>query len=538
MSWKKISTALISGMLLCAACQTQSGSLSSVQQAQRPLVYPETARGDVVDVYHGTRVADPYRWLEELDSPQTRSWIEAQNEITFGYLQDIPTRQTINKRLTALWDYERYGMPFKEGGRYFYNKNDGLQNHSVLYVMDSLSGSPRVLLDPNKLSEDGTIAVSGMSISEDGRYIAYALSEGGSDWKDWYIRDIDSGKDLPDVVEWSKFSGASWTHDNKGFFYSRYDKPPEGKKLKEQNYYMKLFYHGIGTQQSKDVLVYERPDHKDWGFGGTVTEDGRYLIISVWKGTERKNLVFYKDLTRTGSAVEELIGEFESQYGFIGNDGPVFWLQTDNDAPRYRVVAIDTRNPAKYNWREVIPQSKDTLRSVSLVGNMFAASYLHDAHSRIQIFDLNGTHVRNVDLPGIGSAGGFGGKREDPETFYSYSSFTDPGTIYRYDMKTGSSDIFRRPKVDFDPDDYVTEQVFYKSKDGTRIPMFITSRKGLQRDGNNPTLLYGYGGFNIPLTPGFRVSRLAWLELGGVYAMANLRGGASTANPGTTPARS
>ncbi|MFQ6091723.1 MAG: prolyl oligopeptidase family protein [bacterium] len=489
------------------------------------LAYPKAGKSDVVDAYHGVKVPDPYRWLEDPDSPETREWIEAQNRLTFGYLEQIPERARIKERLTELWDYEKYGLPQKRGDRYFFSKNDGLQNQSVIYTVKSLDDEPEMLLDPNKLSEDGTVALSGRAVTEDGELMAYGLSTAGSDWQEWFVRDVETGEDLGDHLKWIKFSGASWTKDNRGFFYSRYDEPDEAAKLQQTNYYHKLYYHRLGTPQSEDVLVYHRPDQKEWGFGGSVTDDGRYLIISVWKGTLRKNLIFYKNLEDDDSEVVELIKEFEAEFSFIDNDGPVFWFKTDLDAPRGRVIAIDIRKPDRSNWKEVIAQAHETLRGVNVVGDMFVASYLKDAHTEVRVFDINGTFVREVAFPGLGSAYGFGGKREDTETFYVFTSFTDPGTIYRYDMTVGRSDIFRRPRVDFNPDDYETKQVFYKSKDGTRVPMFITHKKGTKLDGNNPTLLYGYGGFNAAITPYFSVSRLVWMEMGGIYAVANIRGG-------------
>lgn len=491
----------------------------------KTLVYPPSRELEQIDDYNGVQVPDPYRWLEDPDSDETKAWVEAQNQVTFSYLNEIPVREQIKQRLTKLWDFEKYGIPFKEGDRYFYFKNDGLQNQSVLYCLTSLDAEPRVLLDPNKLSEDGTVALSGMAISEDGKLMAYGLSTSGSDWQEWKVRDVETGKDLPDELKWIKFSGASWTQDGQGFFYSRYDEPNEKTKLEDVNYFQKLFYHHLGKPQSDDVLVYHRPDQKEWGFGGGVTEDGRYLIISVWRGTESKNLVFYQDLTNPAAEVVELINEFEASYSFIDNDGSVFWFQTDLDAPRGRVIAIDTSNPARDQWQEIIPQADETLEGVGLLNNQFVADYLKDAHSQIKIFDLNGSFVREVALPGIGSAGGFGGKRYDTETFYSFTSFTTPATIYRYDMVSGESTVFRQPQVDFDPADYETKQVFYSSKDGTQVPMFITHKKGIQLDGNNPTYLYAYGGFNISITPSFSVGMLVWMEMGGVYAVPNLRGG-------------
>ncbi|MHC5774915.1 prolyl oligopeptidase family serine peptidase [Nostoc sp.] len=501
--------------------------------SEKPLTYPSSHKSDQVDNYHGTLVADPYRWLEDPDSEETRTWIEAQNQVTFGYLSEIPTREKIKQRLTKLWDYEKYGIPFKEGeslgdgssDRYFYFKNDGLQNQSVLYTLKTLDDQPKVLLDPNKLSEDGTVALSGLSISENGKLLAYGLSASGSDWQEWKVRDIETGEDLQDHLKWIKFSGASWTHDHQGFFYSRYDEPNEKTQLEDVNYYQKLYYHQLGKPQSEDILIYHRPDQKEWGFSGGVTEDGRYLIISIWLGTDSKNLVFSKDLTNPNAEVVELINQFEADYSFINNDDSIFYFRTDLNAPRGRVIAIDTKNPAKENWREIIPQSAETLESVGILNNQFVADYLKDAHSQIKIFDLKGAFVREVELPGLGSAGGFGGKRHDTETFYIYTSFTAPGTIYRYDMITGKSTVFRQPQVDFNPDDYETTQVFYHSKDGTKIPMFITHKKGIKLDGNNPTYLYAYGGFSASMTPSFSVSLLVWMEMGGVYAMPNIRGG-------------
>lgn len=494
-------------------------------QSHEPLVYPVTAKAEQVDNYHGTIVADPYRWLEDPNSDETKAWIEAQNRVTFGYLQTIPARETISQRLTQLWNYEKYGIPFKEQNRYFYFKNDGLQNQSVLYTLPSLEAEPRVLLDPNTLSEDGTIALTGLSVSDDAKLMAYALSAAGSDWKEWKVRDVETGEDLPDHLKWSKFSGASWTTDNQGFFYSRYEEPSEENQFKDVNLNPKIYFHRLGTPQSEDVLIYERPDRKDWLLNGFVTEDGHYLIIVVREGSASKNLLFYKDLTRPDSEVVELINTFEASYDFIDNDGTTFWVQTDREAPRGRVVAIDITAPDPSSWQEIIPQAEETLEGVGLLNNQFVASYLKDAHTQIKIFNLDGSFVREVELPGLGSAGGFGGKRYDTETFYSFTSFTTPTTIFRYDMVTGESTIFRQPQVDFNPDDYEIKQVFYTSKDGTRVPMFITHKKGLELNGNNPTYLYGYGGFNVSLTPAFSPSNLVWMEMGGVYALANLRGG-------------
>ncbi len=488
--------------------------------------YPQAKKVDQVDDYHGTKVADPYRWLEDPDSAESRAWIEAENKLTFGFLDQIPERARIKERLTKLWNYERYGIPNKEGGQYFFEKNDGLQNQSVLYVAAALNQPGRVLLDPNTLAADGTVALSGYAISHDGKYLAYGLAASGSDWNEWKVRDVATGKDLSDHLKWVKFSGAAWTKDGKGLFYSRYDEPNEKTKLEDVNYFQKLYYHRLGTSQSEDALVYERKDQKEWGFAGDVSEDGHYLLISVWQGTDPRNRFFYKDLTKPDAKVVELLPNLEAAYNFIGNDGATFYFRTDLNAPRSRVIAIDTARPAKADWRELIPQAAETLENVSLVGDHFIASYLKDARTQVKVFDLQGKPVREVQLPGIGTATGFGGKRANGETFYAFTSFTSPTTIYRYDVKTGQSVIHRQPKVDFNPSDYETKQVFYTSKDGTRVPMFITHKKGLKLDGQNPTLLYGYGGFNVSLTPAFSIKNLVWMELGGIYAQPNLRGGA------------
>ena len=490
------------------------------------LKYPESPRTDKVDIIHGIRVPDPYRWLEDIDSQQTQDWMEAENQVTFEYLRQIPAREKIRQRISELWNYERYEvLPFKRGGRYFLSRNDGLQNQDVHYWMESLEDEPKVLLDPNKLSEDGTVALTNLAVSEDGMLVAYGLSASGSDWTEWQIREVDTGRDMTDHLKWVKLSDASWTHDGDGFFYSRFDAPEEGAAYKGANYYHKLYDHRIGTPQSQDELVYERPDQKEWRFGGNVTEDGRYLTISVWHGTRRENGIFYKDLQTDDGEVVELLRDFDASYSFIGNDGPVFYFMTDLDAPMSRVIAININKPESPNWEQIIPESSDALQSVSLVNDMFVASYLHDAYSLVKIFDMAGKPVREVEFPGIGTEYGFVGRRRDKETFYYFTGFTTPGAIYRYDMETGEITLFWEPKVDFDQDAYVTEQVFYHSRDGTRIPMFICHKKGLKLDGNNPTYLYGYGGFNIPLTPGFSISNLAWMEMGGVFAQPNLRGG-------------
>ena len=470
------------------------------------------------------KVADPYRWLEDTDSADTHAWVEAENKLTFGYLEQIPYRQAIHDRLTKLWNYERFTTPSQHGGRYFFEHNNGLQNQNVLLVADSITAEPRVLVDPNTLSSDGTVALADTAISDDGKLMAYAIATSGSDWTEWHVRDVDTGKDLADDIKWVKFSSASWSKDGKGFYYSRYDEPT-GATMRDTNYFQKLYYHRLGTAQSEDKLIYERPDNKEMGFAGNVSDDGHYLVIHVWQGTSPKNRLYYKDLTQSDTPVVKLLDDFDAQYQFIDNDGPIFWLQTDLDAPRGRVLAIDTRHPERTSWKTVVPQGTDKLEFSNVVNNSFLLGYLKDARTEVRVHDLSGKLLRTVDLPGIGTAGGFGGKRKDKETFYAFTSFISPTTVYRYDPQAGKSTIFRQPKVDFDSTRYETKQVFYNSKDGTRVPMFLTYKKGLKLDGQNPTLLYAYGGFDISLTPAFSVPDVVWLEMGGVYAQPNLRGG-------------
>jgi prolyl oligopeptidase len=486
--------------------------------------YPVARKSDQVDDYHGMKVADPYRWLEDLDSAETRQWVEAENNLTFAYLNAIPQRAAIRERLTKLWNYEKYGVPFKEGNRYFYTRNSGLQNQSVLYTVTSLDAPPQMILDPNTLSADGTVAVSGLQTSPDGKLLAYSLSASGSDWQEWKVRDVETGKDLSDHLQWVKFSGVSWTRDGKGFFYNRYDEP-KADALKGVNYFQKVYYHKLGTAQTEDVLVYERPDQKDWLFGGSVTEDGSYLIITIYQGTDVKNRVYYKDLKAKDAPVVKLLDDFDAAYSFVGNEGSRFWFQTDQQAPRGKVIEINAAKPERANWKVIVPESKETLQATTFVNNKFILNYLKDAYTQVKIYDTSGKFLNDVAFPGIGTADGFGGKPTDKETFYAFTGFTVPTTIYRYDFATGKSTVFRQPKVEFNPSDFETKQVFYTSKDGTKVPMFITHKKGLKLDGNNPTYLYGYGGFNISLTPAFSVGNLVWMEMGGVYAQPNLRGG-------------
>lgn len=487
--------------------------------------YPETKRIDHVDVYHGVEVADPYRWLEDdvRESDGVRRWVEAQNKVTFGYLDGIPQREAIRRRLTELWNYPKYSVYQRADGRYFFFKNDGLQNQAVLYLQATLDAEPEELLDPNAWSDDGTVALGAHAFSPNGRYLAYSISKAGSDWQSWRVFDVDQRQILDEELDWAKFSGAAWTRDSKGFFYSRYPEPEDGAEFQSANLNQKVYYHRIGTPQSDDVLVYERPDHPDWGFSSAVSTDGRWLVLTIWKGTDDKYRIVYRDLTEPYAAPVDLITDFEHNFSFIDSDGYDFFFVTDLNAPTKRVVAIDVRNLGEP--REIIPAADETLTDCTLVGNQLVAQYLKDARSQVKLFSLAGELVREVDFPGLGTASGFDGERTDTETFYSYSGFAQPRTIYRYDLLTGKSKELRSSEVNFDADRYETEQVFYRSKDGTRVPMFVTARKGIALDGSHPTLLYGYGGFNIPLTPSFSVRWASWLDLGGVVAVANLRGG-------------
>jgi len=504
--------------------------MTSLLDAQS-ITYPPARKSDVVDDYHGTKVADPYRWLEDVDSPETHAWVEAENRVTFAYLEQIPERERIRKRLTALWDYPKYGAPFKKGGRYFFFKNSGLQNQAVLYTQRSLTAAPEVLLDPNALSADGTVALSILAFAEDGRMMVYGTSGSGSDWQEFRVRDVTTKQDKSDHLKWIKFSGAAWTHDGAGFFYSRYPEPAAGvDPLLDVNHNQKVYYHKLGTDQSADRLIYERPDHPDWGFGVEVSADGRYAVYTVWLGTDRRNRIYYQDLgapnaPKLDAPVVRLLDAFDASYGFVGNNGPVFFFQTDNAAPRSRIVAVDTRNPDARSWRELVPQAADPIEGSQIVHNTFVIRYLHDAASVLRLFALDGRPAGDVKLPTLGSIASVTGEPKDDEMFYAFTSFLYPTTIFRHDFKTGQSSVFKAPEISFDASSYETVQVFYRSKDGTRAPLFLTYKKGLKRDGQNATYLYAYGGFNVNMTPGFSIGVLAWLEMGGVYAQAVLRGG-------------
>ncbi|HVO11315.1 MAG TPA: prolyl oligopeptidase family serine peptidase [Vicinamibacteria bacterium] len=510
-------TLLLLALLLPALLAAQAGPR---------LAYPKTRQVDQVDDYFGTKVEDPYRWLEDDNSAETRAWVEAENKVTFAYLEAIPERKAIEKRLTALWDYERFGLPSKEGPWYVFGHNSGLQNQAVLLRAKGLDATPEVLLDPNTLSKDGTVALGSAHYSDDGSLMAYSTAEAGSDWIEWHVREVATGRDREDHVRWSKFSGASWKKDGSGFYYSRYDAPREGDALKGVNKYQKVHFHRLGTPQEGDPLVYQRKDQPDWGFVADVTEDGRFLLLYQSEGTDPRNRIFVQDLQDPKGAIAPFLDAFDAEYGAVGNDGDLFYVRTDRDAPRRRLVAIDRRDPAKKAWKEILPQGEGraVLSSIDMIGERFVVVWQVDAHDLLKIYDKSGRLEREVTLPGIGTVT-VSGRRRDQEFFYAFTSYTYPTTIYRCDPATGQSAVFRQPKVPFDPAAYETVQVFYPSKDGTRIPMFVTARRGAARDGRNPTLLTGYGGFNIANLPAFSPGVMAWLEMGGVYAVANLRGG-------------
>jgi prolyl oligopeptidase len=496
-------------------------ALATSAVAQK-LEYPKTRKVDHVDVYHGVKVPDPYRWLEDDNSPDTAAWIAEQNKLTMPYLSGIGARDAIRDRLKTLFNYERYGGVFKRGNRYFYFKNDGLQDRDVLYVTKSLTDPGEVLIDPNKF-EDKTVALAGTSLSPDGKVLAYSLATAGSDWMEIRFLEVESKKQVTDHVRWVKFSSASWSEDNKGVYYSRYDEPKDGIKSRGANYFHKLYYHRLGTPQAEDKLVYERSDHKDWGFGGGETEDGKYTFVHVWQGTERKNAWFYKPVGSENMI--ELLAGWDAMYNFIGNRGTTFFFETDADAPRSRVIAIDVTNPEKASWKEIVAEAPETIQGASYIGGRLIVSYLKDGRTEVRMFDESGKSLGTVPLPGLGRAVGFHGRQDDTETFYTFTSYTVPPVIYRFDLTTGQSTVFKRPKIDADLTPYETKLVFYTSKDGTRVPMFLTHRKDIKLDGENPVYLYGYGGFNIPVTIAFSPKFVVWLEKGGMLAFPALRGG-------------
>ncbi len=506
-------------------------ALVSTTLLAQTMTAPPTRKGDQVDVYHGTSVADPYRWLEDDNSEETKAWVKAQNAVTEKYLASLPQREPVKKLYKDLYNFEKFGTPLKEGGRYFYTRNDGLQQQAVLYMVKSLNDAPTVALDANTLSKDGTVATTGTVVSRDGKYLAYGIAGAGSDWQEWKVRDLGTGIDLPDVIKWVKFSTAEWTPDGKGFFYSRYDAPLAGAALTGSNYFQKLYYHRLGTEQASDVLVFENKEKKEWGFGASVSDDGRNLLIFVWQGAGRKNGLLWMPL-KDGSfsassnvAPTPITLEFDAEYSPVGMSGNTLWVKTDLDAPKGRIVAINLAKLARANWKTIVKERKETLTGASAVGGHLFAQYLKDAAAEVREHAADGKFIRAVKLPGVGSAGGFGGRFNQHETFFNFTSLTTPGEIYHYDVKSGTATLFKRPKTAFKATEFVTRQAFVTSKDGTKVPIFIAHKKGIKLDGSNPTLLYGYGGFNISETPTYRVTAAAWMQMGGIYVTTCLRGG-------------
>lgn len=489
---------------------------------QQKFTYPVTAKQDQVDDYFGTQVADPYRWLEDDTSAQTAEWVKAQNEVTFAFLEQIPYRQKIQERLTKIWDYPKVSAPYKEGGRYYFARNNGLQNQFVQFSKETLDGEERMVLDPNTFSEDGTVSLTNFSPSEDGKYIGYGISRGGSDWNEFFVMNAGDLQKLDDHLKWIKFSGISWYGE--GFFYNRYPEPGKGAELSGMNTNSKVYYHKIGNKQEDDQLIYEDPANPEWGFGAYVSEDKELLFLFVTEST-KGNKLYYRKVTDTGKPFIKLVDYFDYDYSPLAHKEGLVYIMTDEGAPKYQVIAIDLKNPAKENWKTIIPENENVLTGVSVVGGRLIATYMKDAHDVVQIFDMEGAYLHDLDMPILGSIGGFNGKMEDTETFYTVTSFTTPATIYKYDIVNNTSEEYNRSAIDFDPGLYEVNQVFYTSKDGTKVPMFLVHKKGLKMDGQNPALLYGYGGFNVSITPMFSMSRLILLENGFVVAIANLRGG-------------
>lgn len=502
---------LLTGGIMVMSCASQ----------QNKLVYPETAKVDTVDVYFDTQVPDPYRWLENDTSAATAAWVAAENKVTNDYLSKIPFREKLLKRLTELANYEKIGTPFKKHGKYYFYKNDGLQNQSVLYVQDTLDGEPRVFLDPNKLSTDGTVALTGLSFSKDGKYAAYTISRSGSDWSEVYVMDVATGQLLPDHIEWAKFSGASWQGD--GFYYSAYDAPKKGKEFSNVNENHKVYYHKLGEPQSADKLIYQNPAFPKRFYSAGTSEDERMLFFYE-AGAGRGNNLFLQNLTKAGSKIEQLTTDFEYSYYPIEVIGDKMYLYTNYGAPKGRVMVADVNKPLLADWKELVPEAEAVLSDTKVIGNKLFLTYDKDASNHAYVYDLDGKMIQEIKLPSLGSVG-FSGDKDDKECFFGFTSFTTPGATYKYDMDKNSYELYRAPNVKFNANDFVTEQVFFASKDGTKVPMFLTYKKDLKKDGTNPVFLYGYGGFNISLNPGFSTARIPFLENGGIYAQVNLRGG-------------
>ncbi|MDR2011098.1 MAG: prolyl oligopeptidase family serine peptidase [Bacteroidales bacterium] len=509
---------VIGSILLLSSC----GENKKTTKMEIEVTYPETKKVEITHKYFGTEVPDPYNWLENDNSEETMEWVKQQNSVTFDYLSKIPFRSQIEKRLLEIWDYPKESAPTKKGNRYFYFKNNGLQNQSVLYCKESLDGEEIELLDPNKLAEDGTIALSTMEISDDGKYLGYSISKAGSDWQEIFVKNIETLEDLPDNLKWVKFSGIAWLND--GFYYCRYPEPKKGSELSGENLNNKVYYHKIGTSQNDDILVYEDPANPEVGYSVEVTESKNYIVLTPSQSTSG-NALYIKKISEPNSDFIKIVDNFDKDYSVIDEIGNQLYVYTNYNAPRYSIIKIDLNNPAIKEWKVFIPEEEGVLKGISHVGHRFIANYMKDAHSVIKIFDENGKYIHNLDMDMIGTISGFSGSAEDDKTFYTVTSFTTPATIYEYDIANNKSTLYKSSEIKINPDDYVTEQIFYQSKDGTKVPMFIVHKKGIKMDGNNPTLLYGYGGFNVTYTPSFSVSRMLLLEQGGIYVLANIRGG-------------
>ncbi len=496
-------------------------AIISACSSKTTLSYPEAIKDNTVDTYFGTEVADPYRWLENDTSQATSAWVKAENDITNAYLARIPFRNKLKERLTQLTNYEKIGTPFKKNGKYYFYKNDGLQNQNVLYVKETLDGEAKVLLDPNKLSDDGTVALNGISFSKDGKYMAYAISRSGSDWIEIYVIDLATSELTDDHILWAKFSGASW--QGNGFYYSAYDAPTNGKEYSNINENHKVYYHKIGDPQSKDQLIYQNPQYPKRFYSASTDEDEKILFIDE-SGAGSGNNLSLKDLTKTNSPLIPMTEDYNFIYMPIEVIGNTIYILTNYDAPKYRVMTADINSPNIRNWKELVPENESVLSGAQIIGGKLILTYDKDASNHAYVYALNGEQEHEITLPSLGSVG-FSGNKDDKETFYTFTSFTFPGTIYKYDIDKNKSELYLSPKVDFNPEEFVTEQIFYTSKDGTKVPMFLTYKKGLKRDGNNPVFLYGYGGFNVSLNPYFSTMRLPFLENGGIYVQTNLRGG-------------
>ncbi|WZL90647.1 prolyl oligopeptidase family serine peptidase [Salinimicrobium sp. 3283s] len=517
-------TALAAGTLIsCGSSQQpEPAPGTTTQTPSTALEYPTTRKGNTVDTYFGNEVKDPYRWLEDDRSAETEAWVKAQNEVTFEYLNQIPFREELKQRLTELWNYEKLSAPSEEGGWIYFSKNNGLQNQSVIYRKKSENATPEVFLDPNKFSEDGTTSLSGMSFSEDGKTLAYSISEGGSDWRKIIVMDAETREIKEDTLIDVKFSGLSWKA-NEGFYYSSYDKP-EGSELSAKTDQHKLYYHKLGTPQSEDKVIFgATPEQKHRYVGGSVSEDNRYLFISARTSTSGGKL-FMMDLAEDNPSIDTIVGHEDSESYVMDNRGSKLFIVTNLDAPNRKIVTVDAANPQPENWKDLIPETENVL-SPSTGGGYIFTEYMQDAVSNVKQYDYEGKLVREIDLPGIGTASGFGGEKDEKDLYYSFTNYVTPGSIYKYNVETGTSELYNRPEVAFNPDNYTSEQVFYTSKDGTKVPIIITYKKGIEMNGKNPTILYGYGGFNISLTPSFSIANAVWMEQGGIYAVPNLRGG-------------